>query len=1148
MKLAACLPQGTSPGDHASMTQRSSPATGSPQLRLLGDPVLVGANGSIRSLERRAAGLLALVALEPGVTRARAAALLWPESDNARQSLRQQIARFRKNYGAELVRGDDALFIADGVAVDALQTVGGTLLGDLSFDDCEDFAHWLAQQRRQRRNDAVSGIAQQIAEAEAQGDLDAATRLAEQLLLADNDSEAHHRTLIRLHYLRGDIAQAQATYERLARLLRTRFGAQPSAETEQLARALRAAQPAPRGATAFAQPVPVTVLRPPRLIGRARELAELASAWSEGRAALLLGEPGMGKSRLLAEFAQARHVLMVQGRPGDAGVPYATLARLLRLALARCEVAISEAHRLELARVVPELAAGVAPPAAGQRLALQEAFERLLAGARLDAAPLDGLIVDDLHFVDDATLEMLQGLVSSLAATLRFAFAQRPGEGSPAAAALRDALEEGGLLTPLMLSPLSENELGELIASLQIEGLDVQLLAAALARHTGGNPLFALETVKQGLGGGQLRAGRLPQPGSVSTLIERRLKQLSDRALALARVAAIAGPDFTTPLAEHATGERAIVLADAWNELQAAQVLRDTVFAHDLVADAVLRTLPEAIARHLHAEVARWLRAHEGEPARIARHWLDAGHDAEAVDALLEAAARARTAGRMAESGRFLLQAAQACDRSGDSDRAFDLTYRAADALSLAVPIDEFGPIADELERRARTDAHWAAAHLARAHVLIDRGPPQAAAEMLVQGLAAARRAGRRDLEAELTFGQVHILFAAGDLAAACDAMERALRLFREAKMYQREADKLMSLGTLQSMTGRLTDALATFASARERFDALALDYLKPNLLSSWAVHALFAGDGATARQLLTECDALLKERGVSEIGSGHLSQLVKDCLLTWLRLGEPGAALACLEQARMWPRWAQVANDAETRVAVGCLMLELGRPERVGALFEPLLKETGFSTNAALARIASLQLAPDDAAAFWASTPNLAHLFPPVAMQCLAVVLLSEYAPPERALAELARLLADAEAQGWNGARVALLATQAVALSRAGQRQEGCAAAEAADDLGQRYASMCSPLAVALNCAEAFERGGDAVRARACLLRARGLIKAAAAALPNEFRSSYLQRNPLVRAVLEAGSRVDHLTDQRADGFWLRLRQPAALRRRGGR
>ncbi|MFN8993095.1 MAG: hypothetical protein ACK5X3_05435, partial [Pseudomonadota bacterium] len=192
------------------------------QIRRLGDPALLGADGAIKALERRAAGLLALVALEPGITRARAAALLWPDSDNARQALRQQLARFRRSYGVELVHGDDALIIAEGVAVDALQSAGGALLGELSFDDCDEFAEWLARARRQRRIGATAQLAQRLAAAEAGADLDAAVQLAQQLLLVDDESEAHSRPRLRLHYPRRDLAQAQGVDQRLGQQLKQR--------------------------------------------------------------------------------------------------------------------------------------------------------------------------------------------------------------------------------------------------------------------------------------------------------------------------------------------------------------------------------------------------------------------------------------------------------------------------------------------------------------------------------------------------------------------------------------------------------------------------------------------------------------------------------------------------------------------------------------------------------------------------------------------------------------------------------------------------------------------------------------------------------------------------------------------------------------
>jgi hypothetical protein len=94
--------------------------------------------------------------------------------------------------------------------------------------------------------------------------------------------------------------------------------------------------------------------------------------------------------------------------------------------------------------------------------------------------------------------------------------------------------------------------------------------------------------------------------------------RLSEPALTLARVAAIAASTSRIELAEAATGQRAVQLASAWQELQDAQVLRDEAFAHDLVADAVLRGVPPVVARRVHAQCADWLAAQGVEPARVA--------------------------------------------------------------------------------------------------------------------------------------------------------------------------------------------------------------------------------------------------------------------------------------------------------------------------------------------------------------------------------------------------------------------------------------------------------------------------------------------------------------------------------------------------
>src|SRR6185369_15051007 len=111
-----------------------------------------------------------------------------------------------------------------------------------------------------------------------------------------------------------------------------------------------------------------------------------------------------------------------------------------------------------------------------------------------------------------------------------------------------------------------------------------------------------------------------PRPRSVGQLIDAALAALSPQALLLARIAAIAGVDFSVPLAEAALGQNALQLADAWAELEARQVLRGAAFAHDLMHEGVLAGIPEVLARHAHGIVAAWLEAHQGEPARIAAH------------------------------------------------------------------------------------------------------------------------------------------------------------------------------------------------------------------------------------------------------------------------------------------------------------------------------------------------------------------------------------------------------------------------------------------------------------------------------------------------------------------------------------------------
>ena len=128
--------------------------------------------------------------------------------------------------------------------------------------------------------------------------------LAERLLVADPLHEDAVRQLMKLHYLAGQRSAALAAHDRFAAHSPPNSRA-PSPHAKPPSCCRRSARPS-APAPALRRDIPASVLRPPRLVGRDATLASQRAAWSGQRAFWLLGEAGLGKSRLLAEFvAQA---------------------------------------------------------------------------------------------------------------------------------------------------------------------------------------------------------------------------------------------------------------------------------------------------------------------------------------------------------------------------------------------------------------------------------------------------------------------------------------------------------------------------------------------------------------------------------------------------------------------------------------------------------------------------------------------------------------------------------------------------------------------------------------------------------------------------------------------------------------------------
>ena len=382
-------------------------------------------------------------------------------------------------------------------------------------------------------------------------------------------------------------------------------------------------------------------------VGREEELAELQALLDETAAAgrlccaLLVGEPGIGKSRLLAEFARRLDdhpglVTWRQGRclPFGSGVTFWALSEIVRAETGVLEsdgVARAEA-RLEA--VLPEgpdrdrLRARLRPLLGleAQEATREEnfaAWRQFLEG--LAASDPTVLVVEDLHWADEAMLAFMDYLAGSEApAPLLVVASARPEVleiAGPGASFVETAAH-------LPLGPLSGEETAELArARLGAKSLPTDLQALILER-SGGNPLFAEELVRllqdRGLleersGKVALRPGaEVPLPDSIGALIAARLDLLSAERKALLADASVVGRTFWAgALAAVGEAEPAQVY-EGLMELVAKELVRpersstmegesEFLFVHALVCDVAYSQLTRADRAAKHARLAKWL-------------------------------------------------------------------------------------------------------------------------------------------------------------------------------------------------------------------------------------------------------------------------------------------------------------------------------------------------------------------------------------------------------------------------------------------------------------------------------------------------------------------------------------------------------------
>jgi len=842
---------------------------------VLGPPQILVDSVAVAVPRRRARALVYYLAVQRRpVHRERLLALFWPDHDRtaARQLLRTTLHGVRQAVGP-LIEGEEDLSISSDVEVDyrtladavtapavdetalarALARYRDDLLAGFTLPDAVPFTEWLAAEREHARLLAVRGYTRLARVAGARGDIAAALTALDRALAFDPLQEDLQREAIRLHYLAGDRVGAIRRYEQFRNLLDAELGVPPMRETRDLYDAivtdrLHADLP---GARAEPHKRPMTsgngrdaTTLP--FIGRKAEMATLATTGA-GRLALIEGEAGVGKTRLAFEAA-AQHTaqgglaLTAAARELEQGLPYQPWIGALRDLLAHpdwrmlcANLNIAPVWFGEVARLLPELLPGAAPPTQADEARLWEGVARLLI-ALAQQKPLM-LVLDDLHWADASSLALL-GYVLRRAGDvpLRMVATVRAADHPAPLRTLLTALIREGRLERILIRRLSITETESLARALSPR--DAARLAPWLYRTTEGNPFVIAELVHHARTIGLLTSdGRLSAtlpdepivPASVYSLIQERLARLSSAARRVIDTAVAVGRVFSFDVVARAAALSETAALDAINELLAARLIEPLPdgrfqFDHSLTMEVAYREVGEPCHRALHRRVAETLEAlnrdrldevagliawhfiEGGAPERAAPYALRAGRHAASVAAWTEATAFYEQAlVAMPQSQRFnaLMSLGEALLTGG---RAAQATERFRESLALA---------------RTPTEARQAQLSLARS-----LAPQGRYAEMIesVRGLEYADDHNVR-ITALFLWGTA-LSLEGSDLAGAALRLREAARLLssQPAPDHIALAQVRFELGGVADQQGDLLAALACYREALAVADKAAHD------------------------------------------------------------------------------------------------------------------------------------------------------------------------------------------------------------------------------------------------------------------------------------------------------------------------------------
>jgi DNA-binding CsgD family transcriptional regulator/Tfp pilus assembly protein PilF len=726
----------------------------------------------------------------------------------------------------------------------------------------------------------------------------------------------------------------------------------------------------------------------PITIGRAHERDALyllirRAKSGQGQVVQVSGEAGIGKSRLVAEVkirADSEDFSLLQGNcfQMDSSYPYAPLLDMLRtLVAANPQTETADPIFLEFARLLPELLSSstheLSTPLPDPEQEKRRLFAALIRFFKERASQQPVLLViEDLHWCDDISLEFLLSLArSSVALPLLLMMTYRNDEIQPGLQHFLAQLDRARLSQGLQLVSLTRNDVEAMLrAMLGLSGVERKNLLDLIYPLTEGNPFFVEEVLTSLVSRGELvcddngwhyishpdrRGERLPVPRSVQEAVQQRTAYLSEDAKRLLSLAAMAGRRFNVTLLQEVMRCDETHLLALLKEVMGAQLVIEEAadqfaFRHALTQQAIADALLVRERRLLHRMLGETIEKLYATPPmldahleELAHHYYEAEAWSKALDytqrvgekalglyaaqAAIENFTRALSALKhlsSALSSQIYLLRGQAYETLGEFERALS-DYEQALELARAVENSEM-----EWESMTALGFLWTGHDYERAGMWFR------------QALALAEKLGNPTMHARSLNRLGNWLMNTGRIQEALEMHQEALRLFEARADRKGMAETLGELGMAYYFTGNPARAVTDyFGRTIALFRSLGDSQSLSSVLAARAMDVAPETIESTFSALKTreEClqdakEALLLARQTNSLSG----QAFVEMATTWVlsSFGDFGSALAHAQEAM------RIATSIEHKEwvaasygALGHLYLLLLEPDRAVSYLE---------------------------------------------------------------------------------------------------------------------------------------------------------------------------------------------------------------------